>query len=362
MPNTYEGGCTPPQYIKGITYSLFGTISAFNKLQATSHWKFQYALCAGTEIALKRNVKIFPWDKDADLFVVFENPLTEVEAEHFRLDLMRELQNIVGVQTKPCSWWNRASPFLRFWHSIRNLRSRHTIHVEALSESDGYLDIFILDLIRNEVNHNDQSKSGDSTTSIFGDGAISGKLQVYHSSFTFLGKFWSLMRYEDASKHLPVREEEWKIYSDFKVNVPRTNSMLDDFFGSDWLTPNAKQWQLECPDVADETTNQWIEDIRSGYKRSMESSEQHSDHDLKEMLGGSGRLENWQCASDPMYGTMADPLFVVFWICMSAMAFMIWTRTDDGKRRWRKMKRSTGKAVVGGLRKVVGFVAKHKSS
>ncbi len=54
------GDCKSETYLKGITYSLFGTISALNKMKRDDHGlEFSYVLSGGTAIAFHRHLPPF---------------------------------------------------------------------------------------------------------------------------------------------------------------------------------------------------------------------------------------------------------------------------------------------------------------
>ena len=105
------GSCKSKNYLKGITYSLFGTVEALNRMQKNQAHQFEWSLMGGTLIAQQRNVKIFAWDDDADIFLMFKENGYFIAYNETRLDAFYEELKIKVAQitnSNPSFYWSEA--------------------------------------------------------------------------------------------------------------------------------------------------------------------------------------------------------------------------------------------------------------
>ena len=227
------GKCKSEEYTKGTTYSLFGTIAAFNKMKHDDpDLRFEYVLAGGSAIAFHRNTKIFAWDSDSDIYLIFEENLADEQLVAFYDNLQHEIDAIIGDRTRMA------------WHPVWDANSTafHSFWVQAIEEGEGYLDVFIL--------------SHDVTKT---------KLRNRHGSAE------SLWDWQPNSIISPVQNnQKWAVYNNFEVDIAANTKLLEMNYGVDWMIPDVQQWQSECPNVDDQTVALWIDDIQSRYNTAID--------------------------------------------------------------------------------------------
>ena len=78
------------------------------------------------------------------------------------------------------------------------------------------------------------------------------------------GSAESLWDWQPNSIISPVQNnQKWAVYNNFEVDIAANTKLLEMNYGVDWMIPDVQQWQLECPNVDDQTVEQWIDDIQS---------------------------------------------------------------------------------------------------
>ena len=230
------GKCKSESYTKGTTYSLFGTIAVFNKMKHDDpNLHFEYVLAGGTAIAFHRNTKIFAWDSDSDIYLIFEDNPTDKQLSAFYDKVHHEMDAMFGDISR-----------LGWARSDESRPKFHSFWVQTLLESEGYLDVFILS--------RDETKT---------------KLRNRH---WYIESLWD---WTDQSIILPPQKNKiWGVY-DFEVDIAANNKLLEMNYGN-FMIPNVAKWQLDCPNVEDVTVKQWMDDIKAKYRNAIALSNHQS--------------------------------------------------------------------------------------
>ena len=105
-----ESKCRPLSRQESISASLFSTIAALiimDRNQNHFGYKFDFSISDGTLIAQQRDVLIFPWDSDSDMYILFDENHNATMLEKFRQDLVNvltyisKLKNASTPESKP---------------------------------------------------------------------------------------------------------------------------------------------------------------------------------------------------------------------------------------------------------------------
>ena len=183
-----DGGCQTNIFLKCVTDSLFVTHYALEELNKTYPYKFEFGLYGGTLVAMKRQEKIFAWDHDADMFMVFSNhSINADQTPEILQDFKNKLIEIINQRMKINSSYtgNGETPVDTLTIGVHNLNS---------IKKCGYVDLWIL-----QINSN-KTKIGGS-----------------HHAWGGTANLW--VQYD---WYLPTRKENFKIYDTY-VSIPNQN-------------------------------------------------------------------------------------------------------------------------------------------
>jgi len=209
--------CRELSHIKGNTFSLFATIHAINRIKQKHEYHVDYVLASGTLLAFERNAPIFPWDSDADIFLIFADNLNDTELARFASALKLAIDEVLGADNNAVVDWHEEAAYRYFG-------------VHALDGLAGWLDAFVLFW--------DDDKR---------------RLRAYNQ---FTGIFNS---YQPESMIFPIRyNEQWPVYN-FPVNVPNKHqAILAADYGYLYKTPNVESWRLQCRNVNSSLLREWM--------------------------------------------------------------------------------------------------------
>eukprot|EP01084_Bolivina_argentea_P266744 452579_1 len=237
---SYTLACVPPyvcqdeNHLKGITFSLFSTIAAIKKLNEDGKYEIQYSLIFGTLLALKRNSKIFAWDTDADcvIYIKFnhENMYpSDDELDVFKQDLKTAIDTILGNMNEINDsnlWWN-----------TDGYDGYHTLHIEVLKYSLGYLDVFILSLNHDET-----------------------QVRNLHCCVGILRKW------QPKQLLFPIKKQFWGIYN-ITVHTPNKDTeYLEQEYGENYMIPeiinNISVSKMGCKNINDTVIYEWMQHFK----------------------------------------------------------------------------------------------------
>eukprot|EP00484_Ammonia_sp_Unknown_P022354 CAMPEP_0197044732 /NCGR_PEP_ID=MMETSP1384-20130603/20723_1 /TAXON_ID=29189 /ORGANISM="Ammonia sp." /LENGTH=289 /DNA_ID=CAMNT_0042476241 /DNA_START=31 /DNA_END=897 /DNA_ORIENTATION=- len=237
------GECKSDNYMKGVVFSLFGTIHALNHMKQQNLYQLDWVLASGTLLALRRNSPIFPWDSDADLLLIFQDDLNQTQLVDFLSVLSKQIEVVLGNRSRAFSAWTFPKADEKIVH--------HSFFVRALNDSEGWTDVFIL--------FHDESKQ---------------RLKAYQPHLR------TLTRWQNKSLIFPIRHNvRWQHYDDMKVNVVHhTETYLEMAYGANWRVPNVGRSRMSCRNVNASIVREWMHEINewSARQRDSEPRQKHT--------------------------------------------------------------------------------------
>ena len=260
--------CESEGFIKGTTYSLFGTISALKKMKHNdSDFHFEYVLGSKSAEAFHQNDKISALDSIADLYLVFNEDLTDRQKMTFYDQLHHELDRILDNVAR--FGWNTEDT-----HSSSS--KFQSLWVQALRESEGYSNIYILShddpnlfpiqkgmkwAVYNDFEVNIAAKYEDKVeeNDHSDNGANTLMLELTEEERVF-----GELNFGDDDVSLTMEERLDRLEFIDHLNDQSQDS-LSDLMEDDINRLSIEP--LDCPNVANETIGQWIDDIQWRYEQ-----------------------------------------------------------------------------------------------